>query len=85
MRRLRSDKAELEDRIRDLEARLSDQAACVRELERRQQIERERADGAETRLREEGETTAASYTIVVPHGGITARWIFSTAPKVHIP
>ena len=82
MRRLRSDKAELEDRIRDLEARLSDQAACIRELERRQKIERERADGAETRLRE-GEATAASYPIVVPHGGMTARWIFSTAPKVH--
>ena len=51
MRRLRSDKAELEDRIRDLEARLSEQAVCIREMERRQRVERERADDAEGRRR----------------------------------
>ena len=83
MRRLRSDKAELEDRIRDLEARLSEQAVCIREMERRQRMERERADDAEMRL---GETdtvaAAAAYPIVVPRDGITARWIFTSAPKV---
>ena len=85
MRRLRSDKAELEDRIRDLEARLSEQAVCIREMERRQRVERERADDAEGRLRETDEAvaTAASYPIVVPRDGVRARWIFTSAPKVH--
>ena len=89
MRRLRSDKAELEDRIRDLEARLSEQAVCIREMERRQRVERERADDAEGRLslRETDQAAAAaaaaSYPIVVPRDGVRARWIFTSAPKVH--
>ena len=86
MRRLRSDKAELEDRIRDLEARLSEQAVCIREMERRQRVERDRADDAEGRLRETDEAAAASaatYPIVVPRDGVRARWIFTSAPKVH--
>ena len=84
MRRLRSDKAELEDRIRDLEARLSEQAVCIREMERRQRVERERAEDAETRLRETDAdaVVAATYPIVVPRGGMRARWIFTSAPKV---
>ena len=83
MRRLRSDKAELEDRIRDLEARLSEQAVCIREMERRQKMEKERADDAEMRLKETADTmTVADYPIVVPRDGITARWTFTSAPKV---
>ena len=84
MRRLRSDKSELEDRIRDLEARLSEQAVCIREMERRQRMERERADDAEMRLKdkETDVAVAADYPIVVPVDGITARWTFTSAPKV---
>ena len=67
---------------------MSEQAVCIREMERRQRVERERADDAEGRLslRETDEAAAASaatYPIVVPRDGVRARWIFTSAPKVH--
>ena len=43
MSRLRSDKTELEDKIQDLEARLSQQAAAMEEMERRVEVYKRRA------------------------------------------
>ena len=43
MSRLRSDKTELEDKIQDLEAILSQQAAAMEEMERRVEVYKRRA------------------------------------------
>ncbi len=80
MSKLRNDKAELEDRIRDLESRISEQDQCMRELERRQAVERQRADGEEARNRT---FNPVVIPVVVAEDGQAVRVAFRAAPKVY--
>ena len=75
--KLRNDKADLEDKIENLEQRIGQQSVALQEMERRNQNYRKEIDKVKTSSR-------VHVPMLITEVGTEVVWIFSSAPSVSI-
>ena len=77
--KLRNDKADLEDKIEDLEQRLGQQAVALQEMERRNENYRKELDN---NVAQASSSRMMEVPMVVTEIGTEVVWSFQSAPEV---
>ena len=85
MSKLRNDKAELEDKIQDLEARISQQNQAMGEMERRLEVQKRESNFLKEKFQKEDDNR--ERTISLPFSSdrdVNVTWTFTSFPPVRI-